>query len=327
MKCSVIIPVLNGKATIGRCIKSLLNQTLPWSSYEVIVVDDGSTDGTPDELLKYDVRLSVEPHRGPAAARNSGVELAGGEIILFTDADCRPADNWVEEMIAPFGAGDVVAVKGAYRTEQTGLVPGLVQAEFEERYRMLSRFERIDFVDSYSAAFRKDVFLSVGGFDCAFPRADNEDVDLSYRVSQLGGRMVFNPGAIVYHLHPDSFRDYFELKLGRGYWRMLVYSRFPGKAVKDTYTPIYLKLEVVGIIIALLGVAGMLLRPFPSSFVAITGLVLFIASTISPFLRSYRKYGLAGLYFMFLRAVALGAGSLWGLVAHFLKALLPGKKA
>lgn len=321
MTYSVIVPVLNGKATIGRCMESLLNQTLTAGSCEIIVVDDGSSDGTPAEVKKYDVVLSVEPHRGPAAARNRGVELARGDIILFTDADCRPAENWLEEMVAPFGSGDVVAVKGAYRTGQTGLVPRLVQAEFEERYRMLSRFERIDFVDSYSAAFRKDVFLKAGGFDCAFPRADNEDVDLSYRVSQLGGRMVFNPKAIVYHIHPASFRKYFRLKFGRGYWRMLVYSRFPGKAVKDTYTPAYLKVGIAGILLAALGVAGVLFWSGPSLNIAVTGLLIFLVSTLPAFLRSYRGFGPAGLYFMFLRSVALGAGSLSGILIHLISAI------
>ncbi|MDP8248822.1 MAG: glycosyltransferase [Candidatus Tritonobacter lacicola] len=321
MTCSVIVPVLNGKATIGGCIESLLNQTLPRSSYEVIVVDDGSTDGTPDIVRRYGVRLSVGSHRGPAAARNRGVELAEGEIVLFTDADCRPAENWLEEMVSPFDAGDVVAVKGAYRTGQAGLVPRLVQAEFEERYRMLSRFERIDFVDSYSAAFRKGVFLRAGGFDCAFPRADNEDVDLSYRVSRLGGRMVFNPRAVVCHIHPETFFEYFGLKLGRGYWRMLVYSRFPGKAVRDTYTPAYLKFEIAGLLLAALGLAGMPLARLPSLVVSAAGLLIFLASTLPSYMRSYRGFGPAGLIFMFLRAVALAAGSLWGLIVHLISAV------
>lgn len=323
MKYSVIVPVLNGKGTIGHCLDSLLNQTIPRHFYEVIVVDDGSSDGTPVEVQKYDVRIDVGPHRGPAAARNRGVDLASGEIILFTDADCRPTEKWMEEMVSPFEEEEIIAVKGAYMTEQSALVSRLVQAEFEERYKLLSRSSAIDFVDSYSAAFRKGAFLEAGGFDCTFPRADNEDVDLSYRVSRLGGRMVFNPRAIVYHLHPETIRDYFKLKFGRGYWRMLVYSRFPGKALKDSYTPAYLKAEVAGLVVAFFGAAAFPFLGMLALAAAVTGMAVFLAATFPAFLGGYRAFGTAGLFFMLVRALALGAGSLWGLLSHFVKALLP----
>ena len=76
------------------------------------------------------------------------------------------------------------------------------------------------------------------GFDESFPVANNEDTDLSYRIAAAGHVMVFNPDAVVSHLrHPDSLRRYIRQKFWRGYWRMIVYRRHPGKMVKDTYTP------------------------------------------------------------------------------------------
>ena len=120
------------------------------------------------------------------------------------------------------------------------------QVEFEERFDMLKRVGTIDMVDTYSAGFRKEIFLKMGGFDTSFPVANNEDTEFSYRMSKLGYRMVFNPDAIVYHLnHPDTIRKYARLKFWRGYWRMVVYKKFPDKMLKDTYTPQTLKLQIL----------------------------------------------------------------------------------
>ena len=152
---------------------------------------------------------------------------AQGEIILFTDSDCVPSDNWISEMVKPFEDKEVVAVKGAYKTRQKSITARFAQLEFEERFEMLKKAESIDMVDTYSAGYRKDIFLLMGGFDPYFPVANNEDTELSYRMSKLGYKMVFNPDAIVYHLnHPSSIKRYARLKFWRGYWRTVVYKRF-----------------------------------------------------------------------------------------------------
>jgi len=269
---SVVIPVLNGEKTLGACLTALVHQDWQDDSLEIVVVDDGSTDKTKEVVAAFQDRASngsfnttphivgaqhVVPlqtcsvkyvrqeHAGPAAARNRGVDEAQGEIVLFTDSDCVPAPDWIEQMTLPLRDSDVVGVKGAYRTSQTKIIPRMIQLEFEERYRKLSRRHTIDFVDSHSAAFRKSTFVQAGGFDLEFPQANNEDVDLSFRIARTGAPMVFNPNAAVLHTHPQSLHSYLRLKFARAFWRMLVYKKHPAKAVGDSYTPQTLKLQIV----------------------------------------------------------------------------------
>ncbi|MGQ9502588.1 MAG: glycosyltransferase, partial [Anaerolineae bacterium] len=233
---SVIIPVYNGAATLPACLEALQQQTIDPHRYEVIVVDDGSTDGSADIARHFGVRLIRQPHRGAAAARNAGLLAARGELVLFTDADCSPAPNWIEQMTKALENPKVDGVKGAYRTHQRGFIPRFVQLEYEDRYdRMVGR-EAIDFVDTYAAAYRRSVLLNVGGFDEAFPGAAVEDIDLSYRLAAQGHWLVFNPHAIVYHHHPTTLQSYLRRKAIYGYWRVPVYIRYPTKTSGDAHT-------------------------------------------------------------------------------------------
>jgi glycosyltransferase involved in cell wall biosynthesis len=220
MRFSIIIPAYNAEKTLSSCLASLTDQSLSKELFEVIVVDDGSTDSTSKIAGQFNIHYIYQANQGPAAARNRGARDAKGDIILFTDSDCIPDHYWIQQMTRPFSAPDVIAVKGAYKTRQRELVARFAQAEFEDRYDLLKKRSIIDMIDTYSAAFRKDVFLNIGGFDQSFPVANNEDTDLSYRLAAKGYKLVFNQGAFVYHTHPDSFLKYLKLKFRRGYWRM-----------------------------------------------------------------------------------------------------------
>lgn len=310
---SVVVPAYNAGATVRLCLEALLRQSVGTPAYEVLVVDDGSTDDTAEVLKDFPVTVIRQPNRGPAAARNHGARRARGEIILFTDADCVPREDWVAQMAKPFADAGVCAVKGAYRTSQSALVARFAQVEFEERFELLKRADAIDMVDTYSASYRKHLFERMGGFDESFPVANNEDTDLSYKFSAAGLRMVFNPDAVVFHLrHPDTLPRYLRQKFWRGYWRMVVYRRFPGKMVKDSYTPQALKFQVLALAGAgLLAPAGLLFPPALGA--AALSLLLFFASTV-PFARfaARRDAAVAALspFLLALRAGAIGLGVL-----------------
>lgn len=248
MKISIVVPVFNGQATIAACLESLLKQELPRQGLEIIVVDDGSRDGTLAVVSKYpDVRVVSQPRNmGPAAARNRGAQEATGEIILFTDADCVPGANWVAEMTKNFMVDPrVVGVKGVYRTKQRDLTARFVQLEFEFKYERMKRLETIAFIDTYSAGYRRQTFLACGGFDTGFPVASTEDIELSFRLAAEGYRMVFNPRAYVYHQHPASWIDYMKRKFKYAYWGAVVMRRYPNKALNDSYTPITQKVQLL----------------------------------------------------------------------------------
>lgn len=315
---SVIIPAYNAQGTIGECLDAFERQIFPKEAYEIIVVDDGSTDETPDIVKRFPVKYFWQPNQGPATARNFGAKMARGDIILFTDADCVPAHNWIKEMTRPFEAPEVIAAKGAYKSAQKSLTARFAQIEFEERYRLLLKSRYIDMIDTYSAAYRKSTFLSLGGFDPSFPVANNEDTELSYKMSRAGYKMVFNPRAVVYHLnHPDSIRKYARLKFWRGYWRMVVYKRYPGKMLKDTYTPQTLKLQILFLFLSLMSLFLMPLSPSLMIYVFIFNIFSFGLASLPLLLIAIRKdikIGLLSPLLIALRAVSLGLGVLWGIM-------------
>jgi GT2 family glycosyltransferase len=279
---SVIIPVKNGVATIQNGLRSLLSQKNCEEAIEVIVVDDGSSDKSAQLAEEAGAMVIRQAYAGPAAARNKGVRAAQGEIILFTDADCVPDQNWVKEMTRPFGDPQVMGVKGVYRTHQTSTIARVIQLEFEERYELLQRYPTIDFVDTYSAGFRSQVFRRLGGFDEAFPYPNNEDVDFSYRMSKAGYKMVFNCHAVVYHSHPDNLLRYFRLKFGRAYWRTITYRLHPDKIIKDTYTPFNLKLQIVSLYLFTISILILMIFPQLVYLSLLTFLIFLLA--MSPFI-------------------------------------------
>ena len=291
---SIIIPTFNGASRIGHCLDALRKQTAG-RSVEVLVVNDGSTDNTVDVVKRYSgVRLITQANAGPAAARNRGALEARGTIILFTDDDCVPMPDWLDAMLAPFEDTEVVGVRGVYRTRQDGLAARFVQIEYEDRYRRMARLPSIDFIDTYSAAFRRDRFLEMTGFDTSFPVACAEDADLSYRMSARGWKMKFAPAAIVYHTHPDTLSRYLKKKYKFAFWRVLAVRKNPNKAVKDSHTPQLMKLQLLFAPALLLGAAfDLIVRPAVP--VSLLVLAAFLLSTLPFALRAIREDPIVGL--------------------------------
>ena len=291
---SIVIPTFNGASRIGNCLEALLPQAAQYHA-EILVVDDGSTDNTAEVVQRYSgVRLIVQKNAGPAAARNRGAAEARGAIILFTDDDCVPTPAWLASMLEPFNNPDVVGVKGIYRTYQSRLVARFVQIEYEERYRLMAGFPNIDFVDTYSAAFTRDRFLEIGGYDTSFPVACAEDIELSYRMSARGWKMKFAPRAIVYHTHPDTLLRYLKKKYKFAFWRVLAVRKNPRKAVKDSHTPQLMKFQLLFLPAMLVAVTfDLAIRPaVPSSALV---LAIFVVSTLPFALRTVRKDPAVGL--------------------------------
>jgi len=315
---SVIVPAYNAGDTLSSCLSALRAQSLPGAQYEVVVVDDGSTDGTADIARQFGARLICQQNAGPAAARNRGAQAARGQILLFTDSDCEPAPDWIEHMVAPFGDPELQGAKGAYRTRQKELVARFVQLEYEEKYDRLLRQPWIDFVDTYSAAYRRDVFLANGGFDDAFSAASVEDQEFSFRLARKGYKLAFVPTAIVYHTHDASLGEYWRRKFGIGYWKALLLRLHPERMIGDSHTPQSLKAQI--------GLAGLmmpmlLLVPWwPAVRWPSLAVVLAFVLTVLPFLVRAAPRGWAMLlvcpFLLLVRALALGSGLLVG-ATHF----------
>jgi len=313
---SVIVPAYNAERTLDGCLAALRRQTVDPACLEVIVVDDGSTDCTPEVALRHRVRLIRQEHAGPAAARNRGAQAARGQILLFTDADCAPAPDWVERMTEPFRDPEIAGAKGVYRTHQRSLVARFVQLEYEEKYARMARQERIDFIDTYSAAYRRAIFLANGGFDTLFPTASVEDQEFSFRLARKGYHLVFVPQAIVYHQHNTTVGAYWRRKFNIGYWKALLLRWHPERAVRDSHTPQVLKVQI-----GLVGLLTLLLPLLPfltlARWSALLAAVLFTLSALPFLVWSLRRdppVGVVALPLLFVRALALGTGLAAGLL-------------
>ena len=312
-KISVIIPCYNASGYLSECLKALKRQSVDRDRYEIIVVDDGSSDDTFQVAEPVCDKCIRTVNRGPAAARNTGVNKSSGALILFTDADCIPQPDWIEKMIAPFDDPDIVGVKGAYRTQQTRLVARFVQAEYEVKYARMAKQPFIDFIDTYSAGFRRTVFQELGGFDERYPGASVEDQEFSFRVAEAGHKMVFVPDAIVTHRHAETLGHYFRKKMNIGYWKTMVLKRHPTKMVRDSHTPQLLNLQLP---LAFLMAATFLAAPWITWFPLISITAVFLISGFPEILHCLRRCGLmpaiCSPIIMWVRSVGLGLGLIRG---------------
>ncbi|MCG3209558.1 MAG: hypothetical protein FOGNACKC_03185 [Anaerolineae bacterium] len=318
---SVIVPVRNGAASLPNCLRALTQQTRPPD--EIIVVDDGSGDDSAAVARQFTgVTVLAQPPAGPAAARNRGAASAGSDILLFTDADCIPAPDWVAQMIAPFAGPEVAGARGVYRSRQPQLTARFVQQEYQDRYDRLAGLSRIDFVDTYSAGYRRDLFLAAGGFDARFPSASVEDQELSFRLAAQGCRLVFAPNAVVEHQHNRTLGRYARRKFNIGYWKARLLRRHPAKAGRDSHTPQRLKVQLGLAALAggLLALGGLGRRPRLIGGGLLAGLALLL--TEFPFylklFRRDRPVLLIAPVLVVVRAAALALGLALGTLRFWL---------
>lgn len=200
-RVSVIIPVYNGAHEIGRCLDAVLAQK-SFDDHEVVVVDNGSTDGTADIVAKRPVRLVREDETaGSYAARNRGIEASRGEILAFTDADCAPAPDWLARLVPLFDDPQLHVAGGE-------IVPGPadneVAAYLSARGFLSHRFSMAHpyrpYLQTANVLYRRRVFDAVGPF-----RGDllsGGDADMCWRAQEAGlGPVRFEPEARVLHHH------------------------------------------------------------------------------------------------------------------------------
>lgn len=215
-RLSVVVPTYNRRAGILRLLRALAEQTLPPDQFEVVVANDGSTDGTAEALAAYRApfRLTVltQANAGPAAARNAAVRQASGRLIVFLDDDVVPARDLLAAHLAAQGdADDLIVVGPMYPPTDW---PRSVWVRWEERQlqKQYDAMQRGDYACTPrqfytgNASAPRALLLQSGGFDHRFKRA--EDVELAFRLWAMGARFDFQPAASVLHYASRSFASW-----------------------------------------------------------------------------------------------------------------------
>ncbi len=317
-RISVVIPAFQASASIERCLAAVARQTLPPEQYEVIVVDDGSTDDTANRASRCGARVvRLLRNQGPAQARNAGLAAARGEIVVFTDSDCEPTSGFLDALTAPLRDACIAATNGAYESKQRALVPRFVQLEYESRYRHTAAASNVDFIDTYAACYRRLDLVRLGGFDPRFRVC--EDQELSFRLAEAGLNMRFVPDARTYHQHADTLSDYVCKKFRIAWWKAAVLRKHPRRAIHDSHTPQTLKLQIASTYAVCATAAFVALhRRSGHAWLALAIALGVYVSLIAEFVvRSASRdpaVAVAAPAILFCRDMALGAGLGMGLL-------------
>lgn len=226
-KVSVVVATHNEAGTLDGCLRSLLNLRYP--DYEVIVVNDGSTDETEAIIARYPFRTFTTPNNGVSAARNEGLGAATGEIVAYIDSDASADPDWLSYLVTTFLESDFAGVGG----------PNLVPAEDNWVAKCVYRSpggptqvmlddQSAEHIPGCNMAFWKWALEEIGGFDPIF-RAAGDDVDVCWRLLEKGYRIGFNASGVVWHHRRSSVKAYWRQQMGYGRSEALLERKHPNK--------------------------------------------------------------------------------------------------
>jgi GT2 family glycosyltransferase len=214
-RASVVIPTFRRKRSLLRALNALATQTIAPDEYEVIVVIDGSDDGSREAVESlspaHDLRVLWQGKRGRAAACNTGVAVAQGELIVLLDDDMEATPGFLEAHLRAHPPGSRIAVIGAAPVSITPELPPHVKYIGEKFNAHLEQLARaggpLKLRDFYSGNFsiRRELFDAVHGFDERFTVYGNEDLELSIRLTAAGVRLVYEPSAIAMQSYDKDF--------------------------------------------------------------------------------------------------------------------------
>jgi len=291
---SIVIPVMNRAEELRRCLASLTRLAYPRERVQIIVVDDGSSDDSP--RVGRDFGALVVPSggrgRGPAAARNVGAAIAGGEILAFIDSDCSASQEWLNELIPAFSDPAMAAVGGQ--------VDGMCTASAVDRYEAVmsslsigsrersgNRGNDTFYLPSCNLLVRRTVFTAVGGFNDTMHVG--EDVDLTWRLRDHGWTIAYLPAGNILHEHRSSLRSFMSRRFDYGTSEGMLQLLHPRRRKQMVIPPVLALVLAIGLLAPLAGwwpllpAAGLLVadavitrarlvqRKLPINFVSLLG--------------------------------------------------------
>ncbi len=226
-RISVVVCSRNGARTIGDCCRGL--KDLDYPDFEVIVIDDGSTDETAAIAGQCGFRVVRTENRGLSSARNTGMNLATGEIVAYIDDDAYPDPHWLSYLAASFLSTNHAGVGGPnLAPSDDGPVADCVARAPGGPVHVLLSDREAEHIPGCNMAFRKQCLEAIGGFDPQF-RVAGDDVDVCWRIRDRGWTLGFHPGAVVWHHRRNSVRTYWRQQKGYGKAEAALERKWPEK--------------------------------------------------------------------------------------------------
>ena len=224
-RVSVVVCSYNGGKTLKQCLESLL--ALDYPDYEILLVDDGSTDGTRAIAERFPtVRTIHQSNQGLSVARNVGLAAATGAIIAYTDSDCFADPHWLTHLVHQLQSSGAVAVGGPNLTPNDGWLAACIAASPGQPTHVLESDEVAEHIPGCNMAFRREALEQISGFDPKYRKA-GDDVDLCWRLQQEGMWITFAPGAFVWHHRRQTPRTYMRQQAGYGEAEALLWFDHP----------------------------------------------------------------------------------------------------
>ena len=224
---SVVVCSYNGARTIGETCEHLLN--LDYPDYEIIVVNDGSTDETPKIVKRDGIKVIDKKNGGLSAARNTGFQAANGEIVAYIDDDAYPDREWLKYLVSDFIGRDSVGVGGPNLTPPgDGDIAECIAHAPGGPLPVLMTDWKAEHIPGCNMAFYKKTLEKLGGFDPIYTAA-GDDVDFCWRVIESGDWISYNPSAAVWHHRRNSAKTYLKQQIGYGKAEALLERKWPEK--------------------------------------------------------------------------------------------------
>jgi cellulose synthase/poly-beta-1,6-N-acetylglucosamine synthase-like glycosyltransferase len=292
---SVLIPVCNGGSRLTATLQSILMQFHSGQAHEIILVDDGSTDGAVAlarrTFADAPLVLVESGGCGAAAALNRGLAEARFPLVAQVDQDVVLAPDWLGQLLACMTDDNVAAVQGQYVTDPAASLFGRVMGrDLQERYALLTG--ETGHACTGNVLYRTDALRQVGGFDESL--GYGYDNDMSYRLRTAGYRLLYCPHAHSTHRWREGLLGYSRQQYGFGYGRLDVVARHRQRLAGDSVSPLSMMLHPVAMAcaIASLGVAGALSgsRAWPFSTAAVTIVGLLFAERLLVGIRSALRF-------------------------------------
>lgn len=235
VRFSVIIPTFDTVGMLDRCLEALYEQVGDKEAFEVIVINDG---GKPIQLSDHlsecygpRIRLFVQDHKGPACARNLGIENANGSVILFLDDDSLPLENWLKATIDAWDRWpECDGIGGYVLSSPEDNMYCRVNADFFNWYLDQQSVDGLSsFLVTCNAGYKKDILNQVGRFDDRFKRASGEDRDLNIRILKQGGKLKLDKNILVFHDKDLTLFAYAKKNFNYGKAAYCIYAKYPAQ--------------------------------------------------------------------------------------------------